>query len=234
MTNLQEKLSSKIEARKKENTLRALSEPNNLVDFSSNDYLGFAKNEALFSKIFQVVLQENISENGATGSRLISGNHKLYVQLEKYLANFHETQAALVFNSGYDANIGFFSSVPQRNDIIFYDEFIHASIRDGIGMSHAKGYKFKHNDIDNLKSVLENLKLDGVKNHTSEIYIVTESVFSMDGDSPDLKSFSKFCNQNGFHLVVDEAHAIGVFGKNGKGSVSYTHLTLQTSLRVEI
>ena len=107
MTHMPKKLSCKIETRTKENKLRSLSLSNNLVDFSSNDYLGFAKNETLFSKIFQLVLRENISQNGATGSRLISGNHKLYSVLEDLLANFHQTEAALVFNSGYDANIGF-------------------------------------------------------------------------------------------------------------------------------
>jgi 8-amino-7-oxononanoate synthase len=213
------KLISKLDTRAKDKTLRALAAPNNLVDFSSNDYLGFAQNESLFSKIFQVVLRENISQNGATGSRLITGNHKLYPILEEYLARFHETQAALVFNSGYDANIGFFSAVPQRGDFVFYDEYIHASIRDGIGMCHAKGYKFKHNDLNDLKGVIENLKLNTSEHADADVYVVTESVFSMDGDTPDLQVFAKFCKENGYHLIVDEAHAVGVMGENGEGLV---------------
>ena len=219
MTHMPKKLINKLDTRAKEKTLRALPAPHNLVDFSSNDYLGFAQNEALFSKIFQVVLRENISQNGATGSRLISGNHKLYPILETYLAKFHETEAALVFNSGYDANMGFFSAVPQRGDYVLYDEFIHASIRDGIGMGHAKGYKFKHNDLDDLKGVLANLKLDSADHADAEVYVVTESVFSMDGDSPDLKLFASYCKDNGYHLIVDEAHAVGVLGGNGEGLI---------------
>ncbi len=232
MTHMPKKLISKLDTRAKDKTLRALAAPNNLVDFSSNDYLGFAQNESLFSKIFQVVLRENISQNGATGSRLITGNHKLYPILEEYLAKFHETQAALVFNSGYDANIGFFSAVPQRGDFVFYDEYIHASIRDGIGMCHAKGYKFKHNDLNDLKGVIENLKLNTSEHAGAEVYVVTESVFSMDGDTPDLKVFVKFCKENGYHLIVDEAHAVGVLGKNGKGLVQDLGLQDQVFARM--
>jgi len=226
------KLISKLDTRAKDKTLRVLAAPNNLVDFSSNDYLGFAQNESLFSKIFQVVLRENISQNGATGSRLITGNHKLYPILEEYLAKFHETQAALVYNSGYDANIGFFSAVPQRGDIVFYAEYIHASIRDGIGMGNAKGYKFKHNDLNDLKGVIENLKLNTSEQADAEVYVVTESVFSMDGDTPDLKVFVKFCKEKGYHLIVDEAHAVGVLGKNGKGLVQDLGLQDQVFARM--
>jgi len=232
MTHMPKKLSCKIETRTKENKLRSLSLSNNLVDFSSNDYLGFAKNETLFSKIFQLVLRENISQNGATGSRLISGNHKLYSVLEDLLANFHQTEAALVFNSGYDANIGFFSAVPQRGDFVFYDELIHASIRDGISMGHAKGYNYRHNDLDDLKRVLTSLKIDTSIKGNTEVYVVTESVFSMDGNTPDLIAFAQFCKGNGFHLVVDEAHALGVLGNNGEGLVQ--ELGLQASIFARI
>ena len=232
MTHMPKKLISKLDTRAKDKTLRVLAAPNNLVDFSSNDYLGFAQNESLFSKIFQVVLRENISQNGATGSRLITGNHKLYPILEEYLAKFHETQAALVYNSGYDANIGFFSAVPQRGDFVFYDEYIHASIRDGIGMGNAKGYKFKHNDLNDLKGVIENLKLNTSEQADAEVYVVTESVFSMDGDTPDLKVFVKFCKEKGYHLIVDEAHAVGVLGKNGKGLVQDLGLQDQVFARM--
>lgn len=226
------KLYGKLEDRTKKNELRFLGVASNLVDFSSNDYLGFARNETLFSKIFQVVLRENISQNGATGSRLISGNYKLYPILEAYLANFHQTESALVFNSGYDANIGFFSAVPQRGDVVFYDEYIHASIRDGIAMGHAKGYKFKHNDLEDLKRVTEHLKMDALEKGEAEVYVVTESVFSMDGDSPDLLAFAQFCKDNGFHLIVDEAHAVGVLGKNGEGLVQ--ELALQDAVFARI
>ena len=132
---LPKKLNKKLEDRKAENAFRKLGATKGLVDFSSNDYLGFAKSETIFENTAQYLRTENISENGATGSRLLSGNHKLYNNLENILCKFHNTEAALVYNSGYDANLGFFAAVPQRGDVILYDEFSHASIRDGIPVS---------------------------------------------------------------------------------------------------
>src|SRR6478609_4771174 len=148
--NLQQKLNLRIEA----NALRKLPIETNGIDFSSNDYLGFAKNEEIFDDTHNYLVDTNIKENGATGSRLISGNHNLYVIAEDDIANFHQSETALIFNSGYDANVGFFSAIPQRNDIILYDELCHASIRDGIQMSHAKAYKFQHNDYEDLEQLL--------------------------------------------------------------------------------
>jgi len=110
--------------------LRKLGSTNNLIDFSSNDYLGFAVSKTIFDNTHQYLVDNNLKINGATGSRLISGNHSLYQKIEDSLATFHNAESALIFNSGYDANVGFFSSVPQRGDIILYDEFIHASIRE--------------------------------------------------------------------------------------------------------
>ena len=202
------KLQQKISQRVAQNSLRKLGKENSLIDFSSNDYLGFAKSEVIFNKTHQFLVDNNSKINGATGSRLLSGNHKLYTEVEKQLAKLHNSETALVFNSGYDANIGFFASVPQRGDIILYDEFIHASIRDGIQLSNAKSFKFKHNDLTHLEELLKR-----VHHNDLEIYVVTESVFSMDGDSPDLIAISQLINkQTNTHLVIDEAHALGVFG----------------------
>lgn len=215
MIELPKKLQQKLSERDERNALRSLPSLYNLIDFSSNDYLGFAKNETIYAHTFQLLLNKGISENGATGSRLLSGNHTLYLELEDQLAQFYQSESALVFNSGYDANIGFFSAVPQRNDIVFYDEYIHASIRDGIKMGNAKSFKFKHNDLEDLKS---KCRSERSRSPTEiEFYIVTESVFSMDGDSPDLKALVEFCNKERLRLIVDEAHAVGVFGKNGGG-----------------
>ena len=181
-----------------------------MVDFSSNDYLGFSKSEVIFDKAHQYLLENNLKQNGATGSRLLSGNHQLYNEAESEIATIHNCEAALIFNSGYDANIGLLSSIPQRGDIILYDVLCHASIRDGINMSNAKSYKFKHNDLEDLNCHLERSREVSVIN---EIYVVTESVFSMDGDSPDLDKLSKLTKKHNAHLVIDEAHALGVFGK---------------------
>ncbi|MGB1042734.1 MAG: aminotransferase class I/II-fold pyridoxal phosphate-dependent enzyme [Tenacibaculum sp.] len=200
------KLTSKLNQRKESNSLRQLGAHINLIDFSSNDYLGFSNSEIIFNKTHQLLTDNKLLINGATGSRLLSGNHKLYNQVEKQLSDTHNSEAVLIFNSGYDANIGFFSSVPQRNDIVVYDEFIHASIRDGIKLSNAKSYKFKHNDLNHLDELLKR-----IKHENAEVYIVTESVFSMDGDSPDLFKMSEISQKHNAHLIIDEAHAIGVF-----------------------
>ena len=218
MKHFPKTLSQKLQQREQNNSLRKLPVVNNLIDFASNDYLGFAKSESIFNQTHQYLLENNIKINGATGSRLISGNHTLYQITEEYIANFHQSETALIFNSGYDANVGFFSSVPQRNDVILYDELCHASIRDGIQMSNAKSYKFQHNDFEDLERLL--LK----QNSNATIYIVTESVFSMDGDCPSFEELIAVSEKYNGYLVVDEAHSLGVFGDKGEGLLQYLQL----------
>lgn len=205
-------LTRKLNAREAGQALRRLPEANDLVDFSSNDYLGFAQSQSLFKAAHQFLIDNNVVQNGATGSRLISGNFPLYEQIENQIASFHSAENALMFNSGYDANVGLFSSVPERSDVILFDELSHASIRDGIRLSAAKSYKFSHNDIDGLARLLEKFR-----DSTQEIYVATESVFSMDGDSPNLEQMIALCEKYNAHLIVDEAHALGVFGDKGEG-----------------
>ena len=217
---LQKKLNLRIEA----NALRSLNPTpfeglGKDVDFSSNDYLGFSKNKTIFLRASEILEEQNLKQNGATGSRLLSGNHKIYNLAEEVIAKTHKVEAALIFNSGYDANVGFFSCVPQRGDVILYDEFIHASIRDGVQMSNAKAYKFRHNDLEDLES---KLALQSQSENQNEIFIVTESVFSMDGDTPDLKALADLCENYKAHFIVDEAHGLGVFNL---GLVN--HLNLQ-------
>ncbi len=216
--NFPDKLNNKLIERVTTNSLRKLSSQNNLVDFSSNDYLGFSKSKEIFEKAHQYLIENNLQQNGATGSRLLSGNYNLHEKIEQQIAAFFNSKAALLFNSGYDANIGLFSSIPQRGDVILYDEYIHASIRDGIRLSNAKAYSFKHNDINALDEILKRVQ------HDAEIFIATESVFSMDGDSPDLLELSRLCKKYTAHLIVDEAHAVGVLGKNGCGLVKELNL----------
>lgn len=227
MEKLPKKLQSKLLTRKENGSLRHLPLQGNSIDFSSNDYLGLAKSE----KIAQMALdflKEAPQKNGSSGSRLLSGNHQLYARLEDFLSSHHNSRAALVFNSGYDANIGFFSSIPQRGDMVLYDELVHASIRDGIQMGNAKSYRFAHNDIDDLARHVERSRnMDGLE----EIYIVTESVFSMDGDSPDVKRLANFCRDNGCFLVVDEAHATGIYG-NGRDLVAELGLEQEVFARI--
>lgn len=207
-------LQAKLEQRQANNALRKLPVANNLIDFASNDYIGFSKNETIFHQTHQFLLDKNMILNGATGSRLLSGNHVLYQETEELLSTFHKAEAALIFNSGYDANVGFFSSVPQRNDVILYDELCHASIRDGIQMSNGKSYKFCHNDLEDLERLLQRCQTEPV-----EVFIVTESVFSMDGDCPNLEQLTNLSEKYKAYLVIDEAHALGVFGEQGEGLV---------------
>ena len=210
-------LTSKLEQRTTNNSLRKLSLPNSLIDFASNDYIGLAKSETIFNKTHSYLIENKIIQNGATGSRLLSGNHKVYQEAENFLAKFHQSESALIFNSGYDANVGFFGAVPQRNDIILFDELSHASIRDGIQLSNAKSYKFQHNDFEDLERLIQNLKPK--TQDLTTIFIVTESVFSMDGDTPNLEELVQISNKYGCNLVIDEAHALGVFGDCGEGLI---------------
>ena len=212
MNRFPKKLLSLLDKRKTENNFRALTLPDkNLVDFSSNDYLGFSKNPELKTLKDSILKEYQIQQQGSTGSRLITGNSQIHIDCEKQIADFHNGEKALLFNSGYDANVGILSSIPQRGDIVLYDELCHASIIDGIRLSFATAFKFKHNDISHLLELLD-------RNKTAEnIYVVTESVFSMDGDCALLKEISTICKAKNVYLIIDEAHAIGVYGEQGRG-----------------
>lgn len=226
-------LQQKLNQREQNNALRKLSLSNDLIDFASNDYIGFSKNRSIFEETHQYLIANNILQNGATGSRLLSGNHKIYQETEDFIAKFHQTESALIFNSGYDANVGFFSSVPQKGDFILYDELCHASIRDGIQLSNAKAYKFGHNDFEDLEKLIlrcRDLQNKGVM--INEIYVVTESVFSMDGDTPNLEELAQFSDKYRANLVVDEAHALGVFGDQGEGLVQMLGLQDRVFARI--
>lgn len=204
---LPDKLLLKLKKRFEEGKLRSLQLNKGQIDFCSNDYLGIAR---------EIDLNTNTAErlpagqlNGSTGSRLIRGNSLLAERLEKWLAEFHRADAALLFNSGYDANVGFFSAVPQRGDTILYDRFIHASVHDGIRLSHAKAFAFEHNDITDLKRLIARSE--------GQIYVAVESLYSMDGDTAPLNEIAAVCKESGALMVVDEAHATGVCGEQGRG-----------------
>ena len=199
------KLIKKLTDRKETNSLRTLGEVRENVDFSSNDYLGFAASKTIYNNANEK-LKSMVLKNGATGSRLLSGNHELYGEAEAVIAAYHEEESALLFNSGYTANLGLFAAIPQRGDIILYDELIHASIRDGIGMSHARGYKYKHNNLSDLDELLKRYG----NQKESSVFVVTESVFSMDGDQPDLETMITLVARYNAYLIVDEAHSLGV------------------------
>lgn len=182
------------------------------IDFCSNDYLGFSRNGLITEKL----KISNVSENkkfGSTGSRLTGGNSHFIEEVEKQIALFHHAPAALFFNSGYDANVGTLSSVPQKTDLVLYDELIHTSLHDGIRLSHAKRFKFKHNNVKSLKNLILRHQ-----NKFENIFVVTESVFSIDGDTAPLQDLAEICQADkNIFLIVDESHALGVFGNQGRG-----------------
>ena len=197
-------IEKKLEERRLNGTYRELKPENNLVDFCSNDYLGFARSTVLKNNIEAEVNIYTSAFNGSTGSRLLSGNTAYAEELENWMAGLHKCEAGLIFNSGYTANLGLFSSLPQKGDTIIMDELIHASIIDGSRLSFANNYKFKHNDSQSLEDKLKQAK--GI------CYVVVESVYSMDGDSPDIDALLKLTEKYNANLIVDEAHAVGLYG----------------------
>lgn len=229
MKSFPKSLSDKLAQREAANALRRLPVSGKRIDFSSNDYLGFSRSAEIFEDAHQYLLNTDCIANGATGSRLISGNHDLYKITEDVIAQFHESESALIFNSGYDANVGLFSSVPQKGDVILYDEYIHVSIRDGIRLSNAKAYKFSHNDTDDLERQLKRAYNEIGQN---EVYIVTESVFSMDGDSPDLQKLVDLTYEYKALLIIDEAHALGTAGEKGEGLLQSKNLQDKVFARI--
>ncbi len=215
-----EKLEARLMKRNEEGSFRTLYQVHNLIDFSSNDYLGFSKSTSIANNV-KAALKKEPPSNGSTGSRLLTGNFDYHTHLEKDLAVFFKSESAILYNSGYDANIGLFSCLGQKGDIILYDELCHASIRDGIRLSHAKAFSFRHNDLRALQKKFNQVKKDS----TGSIYTVVESIYSMDGDAAPLLEMSKFCNENNMYFIVDEAHATGVVGNDGKGLVHQLDLS---------
>lgn len=198
---MKNKLEHKLAKRIEEGTYRSLSSFSG-IDFCSNDYLGFSKIE---------IIQNEIVQKGSTGSRLISGNSSAAEDCETFLADFFNTESALVFNSGYDANVGFFSAIPQKGDLVLYDEKIHASVRDGVRLSFAKSFSFKHNCLEDLE---KRLQFPG-----DSKYVAIESLYSMDGDMSPIVPILDLCDKYDARLIVDEAHTSGIFGRKGKGIV---------------
>ena len=191
------------------------------VDFWSNDYLGLARSSSQ-SFVTQPRLPAG-SKTGATGSRSISGDADQYHTIEQMIADHHGYPAALVFNSGYTANLGLLSALLKRTDTILYDELIHASCRDGLRLGMAKAIRFAHNDLGALAELLtKNGRADG------QLFVLTEGRFSMDGDLAPVAEMASLCREHGAHLIVDEAHSGGVEGKKGAGLVA--ELGLQSAV----
>lgn len=211
-------LDKKLIERNQQNAFRHLKLPTGKIDFCSNDYLGIIKNDLL-----DPYLKRGL-KHGSGGSRLLSGNYHLIEETEKIIADFHEAESGLIFNSGYDANVGLLSCVPQKGDTILYDKICHASIRDGIRLSFAESISFLHNDVEELEKKLKICR--------GNIFIVTESVFSMDGDMAPLVEIANLCERYNANLIVDEAHATGIVGEKGEGLVQLLNLQKKCFARI--
>ncbi|SDF77210.1 aminotransferase class I/II-fold pyridoxal phosphate-dependent enzyme [Mucilaginibacter sp. P25] len=198
-------LKRKLQERQQAGNYRELKPENSRADFCSNDYLGFARSLVLKQSIAQEVNTNPLSLNGAAGSRLLSGNIRYAEDLENQIADYHQSEAGLLFNSGYDANLGLLSSLAQRVDTIILDELVHASIIDGARLSYANRYSFRHNDLESLEAKLKLAK--------GNCYVVIESVYSMDGDTPPLVEILSLTEKYNAALIVDEAHAVGLYPK---------------------
>jgi 8-amino-7-oxononanoate synthase len=217
-------LAQSLDKRKEQDAFRQLSDNSDLIDLCSNDYLGFARSAELKAAIKKEYDQIDSSMNGSGGSRLLSGNTAYAENLEHRIASFHEAEAGLIYNSGYDANVGLFSAIGQKNASIIYDELIHASVHDGIKMSSAASFMFRHNDLFHLE---ERLKIA-----EGAVYVAVESIYSMDGDEALLIEILGLCKKYNANLIVDEAHATGVTMNGGKGLVQQLGVEKEVFARV--
>lgn len=224
MSSLEQKLQNKLTKRLDDNSLRTLKYSPALIDFCSNDYLGFSRSPELRSNIREIENTFETHQHGATSSRLIAGHHPFFDKTEALIAKCHQAEAALLFNSGYAANLSVLSCLPQRGDTVFYDELSHACIKDGIRLSMANRYSFKHNDLIDLEKKL--------KNASGTIFIVVESIYSMDGDEAPLALLAELTNKYDANLIVDEAHSTGTIGINGEGLVNALGLSKQIFCRI--
>ncbi|KAI8917548.1 pyridoxal phosphate-dependent transferase [Powellomyces hirtus] len=255
-------LSKALSKRRAQKLLRTTPVPaSGLVDFSSNDYLGLATSgnlkEVFLERLTAAHRGDNVQTGpgvspmalGATGSRLLSGNSVQALELERFLADYHNAPSALLFNSGYDANLSLLSTLPEpQNGAIVYDEYVHASMHDGIKLGRA-GYRraFKHNDVEDLARILdellspppsspsiETLVTASAKPKCKTVVVAVESLYSMDGDMAPLTEIVQLLATYGGRavLIVDEAHSTGTIGPGGRGLVSALGLENQVFARL--
>ncbi|MCX8491311.1 MAG: 8-amino-7-oxononanoate synthase [Cyclobacteriaceae bacterium] len=204
--------------------LRALTLFESKIDFVSNDYLGLARSEELRNKIHEQYRSLKNPSNGSTGSRLLAGNSELAEEVEAKLAMIFNSERTLLFSSGYTANLAALSCIPQKGDTILCDELVHACMHDGARLSKADRLSFKHNDLSDLESKLQQAK--GKK------FIAIESIYSMDGDECPLKEIVDLANRYQAYVILDEAHSTGVYGKNGSGYAAILEVESEIAIRI--
>ena len=223
MPDLNQLLQTKLQQRKNENSFRVLSNKEHLIDFSSNDYLGLARSGDLFELINKKI-DSLPHRNGSSGSRLLSGNSTYTEEVENKLAKIFNAEAALIFNSGYTANQAVLSCIPQRGDTILYDKLAHACIRDGSRLSLANQHSFEHNNLPDLEKKLSQT--------TGNVFVVVESIYSMDGDESPLGEIVTLAKKYSALLMIDEAHSTGVIGSKGSGFAVSKQLQSEIGIRV--
>ena len=193
------------------------------IDLSSNDYLQFASHPMLRARMSSAVLQEGC---GSTGSRLLRGDRNCFSTIEQRFAAFKGTEAALYFSSGYAANLAVLSTFLDDGDVVFFDRLNHASLIDGMRLGKARKILFAHNEVAAFEHYLRTISTAGQR------FLVVESLFSMDGDIAPLKEYADLCKEAGVALIVDEAHAIGLYGDRGTGLIESTGIADDTFLSI--
>jgi 8-amino-7-oxononanoate synthase len=208
-SRLAKRIDEELDALRERAQFRTLDNPRG-INLCSNDYLGLASDARLKQAVIEAVRAAGTV--GSTGSRLLSGNSREWEALEAEFADFAGTEAALYFGSGYSANVGLISAIAGRGDLIFSDALNHASLIDGIRLSGASKIIYPHGDVEFLEAALREHKA-----HPGAKLIVTESVFSMEGDVAPVTRLAEIADAYGAELIVDEAHATGVCGPQGRG-----------------
>lgn len=214
-------LKNRLLQRTKLGNLRKLQTAQPSIDFSSNDYLGLARSPQLVTSVFQEweTHLSHLNGLGSTGSRLLTGNSLYAEELEEKIAKFHGYEAGLLFNCGYMANVGLLSAITNQYSVVLFDSAVHASTHDGIRLSRAKAFPFRHNDLEHLENRLKNSSSHGDR------FICIESIYSTDGSMAPLTEISQLAREYKAHLIVDEAHAVGACGPRGRGLVAEYNLT---------
>ncbi len=219
------RLTADLADRQQRGLFRSLTLTESSVDFTSNDYLGIGRSAPLHDQLSQATT--TLTRNGASSSRLLAGHTPLADEVEAELAEFYRAETALLFNAGYMANLGLLSCLPQIGDTLLTDELIHASLIDGARLSKANRLRFAHNDLTDLETKLRAAFLEG-----GNVFVVVESLYSMDGDEAPLREITALCTAFNAALIVDEAHASGVYGPGGAGLVVANGLQNQVLARI--
>jgi 8-amino-7-oxononanoate synthase len=219
---LEQRVRARIAALDANGLLRTLREPAG-IDLSSNDYLNLSKHPVLATRLIEGTVREGC---GSTGSRLLRGERACLSEVERRFARFKGAEKALYFSAGYLANIGVLTTLAEAGDVIFSDRRNHASLIDGMRLSRARAAVFPHNDVRRLEHLLAGSSESGVR------FVVVESLFSMDGDAAPLAEYAALCRSSGAVLVVDEAHAVGIYGGGGSGLMEAAGLDHESCISI--